>query len=107
MENETLVNNATLIMTKSIGDMTQSVTKLATIVDFLGKDISEIKIDVKSLTGQFIGRKEHEEYKAITEKRFVGLENTSSLQKWLSPAIASVVGSIITYLSIFYLSHLH
>ncbi len=100
------VSNSALVMTKAIGDMSIAVTKLATIVDFLSKDISEIKMDIKSLNGQFIARKEHEEFKAEVEKRFVGVESKKAFLSYLIPTITGIGGSILTFLFINYLQNL-
>lgn len=40
------------------------------------------------------------------ESRLVKLENSSNLWKWLSPSLAAILGSILTFLIINYLQQL-
>lgn len=81
-------------------------TKIAIInnnISFIQKDISEIKVAFKELSGVFITKQALEEIAKRTEERLIRLENESNLWKWLSPSLAAILGSIMTFLTIQFL----
>lgn len=75
-------------------------------IGYIQRDIGEIKQSIKELSGVYATQISVTDGNAAFEKRIKSLEESSTFQKWISPAIASVVGSALTYLLIFYLSHL-
>lgn len=83
-------------------------TKIALIdnnISYIQKDIVEIKQGFKDLSGAFITKKALEEIAVQTEKRLVKLENTSNFWKVLSPTLAAVLGSVLTFLLINFLQN--
>jgi chromosome segregation ATPase len=77
------------------------------------QEISDIKSEIKGLSKQIelvltAKLQEHVEFKArldLLEKQNMKFEQQSNLWKWLSPTLAAVAGSIITFLVISYLQH--
>ena len=67
----------------------QKVTDLALIVNEIKGDVKEIKAGMGTIID--------------FDKRLKRLEYSSNMWKWLSPTLAAVLGSILTFLIINYL----
>lgn len=97
-------------------DADTSNTKIAVIntnISFIQKDISEIKASVKELAGVYVTREALIEVAKQTEERFRLLEEaileikkSGNLWKFLSPTLAAIAGSVMTFLIIQYLTNL-
>jgi hypothetical protein len=90
--------------------MTDEVTKLAVMgnnLEYIKKDIAEIKASVKDLAGVYATQVSLEDVKKASEIRLDKLENSSDLWKWASPTLAAIISVIIEFLFIQYLQHLH
>ena len=78
-------------------------TKIALInnnIEFIKKDIVEIKL---ALQNKYATNVSLETVAKETELRLKRLESSSNLWKWLSPILAAVLGSVLTFLIINYL----
>ena len=78
-------------------------TKIALInnnIEFIKKDIVEIKL---ALQNKYATNLSLETVAKETELRLKRLESSSNLWKWLSPILAAVLGSVLTFLIINYL----
>lgn len=92
-------------MTKSDSDE----TKIALInlnVSTIQRDVMEIKESVKGLNTIFASRDQLVQVAKETETRITRLENSSNLWKFISPSLAAIMGSVLTYLIIQYLMSL-
>lgn len=72
-----------------ISRMEQKVTDLALIVNEIKSDVKEIKAGMTSIID--------------FDKRLKRLEYSSNFWKWVSPTLAAIAGSILTFLLIEYL----
>ena len=78
-------------------------TKIALInnnIEFIKKDIVEIKL---ALQNKYATNLSLETVAKETELRLKRLESSSNLWKWLSPILAAILGSVLTFLIIQYL----
>ena len=75
----------------------EKIVILETQMTQITKDISEIKSDIRLI-------KDSLTFRQIDDQNFTDrlrrLESSSSLWKWLSPSLAAVLGSILTFLII-------
>jgi hypothetical protein len=90
-------------------DMASDATKIALIgnnVEYIKKDLAEIKQSVKDLAGVYVTRVEVEDIRKAVDIRVLALENSNNLWKWLSPTLGAVMGAAITFLLVQYITHL-
>ena len=91
-------------MTKPDGERIQSVEDK---VDGLQKDLTEIKTDIKEIRSMVQNKlTDHiTMFDRITtiEKEIGHIRSQSGLWKWLSPTLAAIVSSIMTFLIIEFL----
>jgi 5-bromo-4-chloroindolyl phosphate hydrolysis protein len=73
-------------------------------VAYIQKDISEIKMGIKELSGIYATKISVDDINKAVEIRLTRIEASSNLWKWLSPSVAAVLGSVLTFLTIQYLS---
>lgn len=89
---------------ESQADSSQNVSLIAKDISYIQKDISEIKQSVRDLAGVYATKVFVDDaFKAMTGD-ILELKQSSNLWKWLSPTLAAVMGSILTFLIINYLS---
>lgn len=84
-------------------------TKIALIgkdIGFINKNIDEIKQDIKNLTGFFVLNAKYEDDRKADNLRFAALEKSSALWKWLSPSLAAILGSVLTFLIVNFLNNI-
>ena len=84
-------------------------TKISLIqkdINYIQKDIASINDSLKGLNTIFASKEELRTVAAETERRLCSLESSHFLWKWLSPSIAAVFGSVVTFLLISYLGHI-
>ncbi len=93
-------------MTKQEIDKT-AIAVINTNLGFIKEDISEIKNSLKGLPAIFASKEELVVIAKETELRLTKLEEKSNsvLGKWLSPTIAYVLGTILTFLIVQYFVH--
>ena len=87
----------------------QQQTKVELIgkdIGYIQKDIAEIKSSVKELAGVYATKTQMDTLDNELRDRLRKLEQSSNLWKWLSPTLAAVMGSIITFLLVSYLQNL-
>lgn len=89
-------------MTKADSDKTQ-IALINNNINFIQKDILEIKLALKD---NYATREALVQVAKDTESRLLKLESSSSLWRWLSPSLAAVLGSIMTFLLIQYIMKL-
>ena len=81
-------------------------TKIALInsnISYIQKDIAEIKLSLKDT---YATRFDLVQIAKETESRFTRLERASNLWKFLSPTLATITGSVLTFLLIQYIANL-
>jgi anti-sigma-K factor RskA len=86
--------------------MTNEVTKLAvmgTNLEYIKKDIAEIKQSVRDLSNVYATQVSLDELK----KEVSAIKNSNGLWKWAAPAIAAIIAVVIEFLFIQYLQNLH
>lgn len=66
-------------------------------------DVKEIKENMKSFDSRYATREQLAETAKQTELRLIRLEEASNLWKFLSPTLAAILGSVVTFLLIQYL----
>lgn len=71
------------------------------------KDVNEIKITLKELSSSFVTKETFSEHIKENDDNFKNIEEKHELWKWLSPSLAAVLGSIMTFLIIQYLTRLN
>lgn len=92
-------------------------TKIALInnnIQYITKDIGEIKASIKELAGVYVTREALVEVAKQTEERFKNLEqaildlknSNSPIKTWLKHSLSAVLGAVLTFLIINYLQHL-
>lgn len=84
-------------------------TKIATIgkdIEYLRRDVAEIREVLKSLPGGYLTIKEHNEFAEDVNKRFTLIESQSNIWKWLSPILSGIVCSGVTFLLLEYLTRI-
>jgi hypothetical protein len=85
------------------------VTKIATIskdIEYIKRDIGEIKDVMKNIPGVYLTQKEHSEFVAAVNLRFSKVESRSTFLQWVVPIVTSVVSAGVTFLLISYLQNL-
>lgn len=80
-----------------------NIAKMGKDIEYMRRDINEIKEGIKILPGLYVTQKEFNEFMSAANARFIALETN----KWrvLSPILAAISGSVITYLIIEYLKN--
>ena len=74
-------------------------------ISYIKKDIAEIKVSIKEIAGVYVSMVTFNDASKAIQLRILNLENSSNLWIWMSPAMAAVFGSILTFLLIQYLMH--
>lgn len=81
-------------------------TRIAVIntnIGYIQKDILEIKLSLKDA---YATKEALVQVAKDTETRLTRLESASSLWRWVSPTLAAVMGSIMTFLLVQYIMSL-
>ena len=84
-------------------------TKIVSIgkdIEYIKRDVSEIKDSVKDLSSIYATKIAVEAGNKEIEERLRRIEGSNALWRWLSPTLAAIVGSVLTFLIIQYLQHL-
>lgn len=85
----------------------EDATKIALInnnIQYIQKDISEIKGSVKDLAGVYITKQEFDDTRRVIIDQIQALQKSSNLWKWLSPTLTAILTAVITFLVIQYLT---
>lgn len=80
-------------------------TKISLIgkdINYIQKDIAEIKQSMKDLTNVYATQIALEE----VSKEVKQLRDSSNLWRWVSPTLSSAITAAVTFLLLFYLQHL-
>jgi hypothetical protein len=84
-------------------------TKIAIIgnnIEYVKKDIAEIKASIKDLSGVYLTKQEYDDSRRQLLDRLSQLEQSSNLWKWLSPTLSAIITAVLTLLTISYLDKL-
>lgn len=81
-----------------------STALIAKDISYISKDIAEIKQSVKDLAGVYATKVSVDDANRVFETRLKKVEESGNLWRWLSPSIAAVMGSVLTFLIVQYLS---
>jgi hypothetical protein len=84
-------------------------TKIAVIqtnIEYIKKDITEIKDSVKSLAGVYATQLSLDSLKMEIMERLDRLEKSSNLWKWLSPTLTAIITAIGTFLVLNYIQNI-
>ena len=84
----------------------QPIIAIAKDIEYIKRDMGDIKETMKALPGQYLTQKEHTEFVSAVNTRFGRIESSSTLWKWLSPIVGAILGSVITFLFVSYLTNL-
>ena len=82
------------------------MAEVAKDIEYIRKDLQEIKESVKGLIGIYVTKTEIEEVEKAITLRLLALEKSSNLWKFLSPTFAATSGSVLTFLIIHYITNL-
>lgn len=82
------------------------IAVIATNIDYIKKDISDIKQCVRELSGIYITKAEADDLKETVDLRIKQLEKSSNLWRFLSPALATIISSSVTFLLLSYINNL-
>lgn len=74
-------------------------------ISYIKKDIAEIKVSIKEIAGIYVSATTFANVFKAMELRILRLENSNNLLRFLSPILAAVFGSVLTFLLIQYLMH--
>lgn len=96
---------------------TDDNTKIALInnnIQYIQKDVSEIKSSIKELAGVYVTREALIEVAKQTEERFIVLEKAISrvenantpAKTWVKHSLSGILGAILTFLLINYIQRL-
>lgn len=78
-------------------------TKIAIIstnIDFIKKDIAEIKESFKELNNIFVTKQYFDEVVKTIDADLMRYGNAGIFWKWISPTASAIIGSILTFLII-------
>lgn len=82
------------------------VSLISKDISYIQRDISEIKQSVKELGGVYSTQVYVDDANRTMGKRIETLERSSNLWRWLSPTLAAILGSVLTFLLQQYLLNL-
>lgn len=80
-----------------------TIAVINTNIGYIQKDIVEIKFSLKDA---YATKEALIQVAKETELRLLRLESASNLWKWMSPSVAAILGSTLTFLLINYLTNL-
>ena len=80
-----------------------SIAVINTNITYIQRDISEIRLIMKD---GYATKDALKEVATQTEARLKQLEKASNLWRWLSPTLAAITGSVLTFLVISYLTQI-
>lgn len=83
--------------------------KIATIgkdIEYIRKDIQDIKDSLKALPGMYLTQKEHTEFVVAVDKRFIAIEGQKRFWFWISPTVSAACSAFATFLLISYLQNI-
>jgi len=95
------------ISLKEYMDPVTSSTDIAIInnnIGYIQKDIANINLNIKELAGVYATKIFVDDSFKGLDIRTSQLEKSSNMWKWLSPSLAAVLGSILTYLILAFIS---
>lgn len=75
---------------------------IAKDISYIQRDISAITTSIKELSGVYTTKAD---LKTVSDKVYA-LEKSSNLWKWLAPTLSAVLGSVVTFLVINYLTNI-
>jgi 5-bromo-4-chloroindolyl phosphate hydrolysis protein len=84
-------------------------TKIALIgkdIGYINENIKEIKQSIQGFGVTFVTTMQYQDDKRALETRMDRLEKSSNLWRWLSPTLAAVLGSVLTFLIVSYFQNL-
>jgi hypothetical protein len=85
---------------KGVFEQETSIALIRKDISYIQSDINDIKTVLKE---GYATKDSLADVARETERRLGKLENSSNLWKWLSPTLAAVMGSIMTFLIIQYI----
>lgn len=88
------------IMNKDTQEST-SIAVINTNIVYIQRDISEIRLLMKD---GYATKESLKEVATQTEDRLLRLEKSSNFWRWMSPSLAAVLGSVMTFLTINFLT---
>lgn len=80
-----------------------SIAVIKTNIEYIQRDINDIKTVLKE---GYATKEALSELARETERRLIRIETKSNLWKWLSPTLAAILGSVLTFLIIQYFINL-
>lgn len=92
----------------SMDNMQTDETKVALIgkdISYINQSISEIKQSIQNFGVTFVTTAQYQDDKRLWAERIERLEKASNLWRWLSPTLAALLGSVLTFLVISFLSN--
>lgn len=92
--------------TTGIAQTENSVSLIAKDISYIQKDLSDIKSSIKELAGVYATKIFVDEGMKLTNSRLDRLEKSSNLWRWLSPSLAAILASVMTFLVISYLTNI-
>ena len=87
-------------MTNIMNTETPKIELIAKDINYIQRDLAIITTSIKELSGVYPTKAD---LKTVSDKVEV-LEKSSNLWKWLAPTLSAVLGSVVTFLVINYLT---